>query len=74
MKKFMVPLDIVGGPPPKPIKDPTSVEETEAKWAEKMYKILREIYHYDEFRGKQKDSILCTPRLDISLQTLGNTS
>jgi hypothetical protein len=58
MKKYFAPLDIVGAPP-KNAKFAT-VKEAENVWNDKLYKVLRETYHYDEFRGKQKEVILNT--------------
>jgi superfamily II DNA helicase RecQ len=58
MKKYFAPLDIVGAPP-KNTKIAT-MKEAENVWNEKMYKVLRDTFHYDEFRGKQKEVILNT--------------
>ena len=58
MRKYFAPLDIVGAPP-KNTKFATT-KDAENVWNDKMYKVLRETFQYDEFRGKQKEVILNT--------------
>lgn len=58
MKRYFQPLDIVGAPP-KNVKYST-VKDAENEWNDKMYKVLRDVFKYDEFRGKQKEVILNT--------------
>ncbi len=64
MKKYLVPLDVVGGPNEGPNGNKNNkienIQEAEKVYLEKCYRVLKGVYHYDEFRGKQKEVILTT--------------